>query len=601
MKRGEDEMEVSSNDKRRYMPGIDGLRAVAVMGVILYHLNIPWFQGGFSGVTVFFVLSGYLITDILIDEWNKNNKIDYLRFMIRRFRRLAPAVLVMIFIVTLWVMVTNHPSFEKLRSDFLPSLLYMTNWWYIFHEVSYFDSFGPASPFTHIWSLAIEEQFYLIWPLLMILGLPFIKRKRFRVLAVLAGVVISAWLMAFLYIPGEDPSRVYYGTDTRAFSLLLGAALAFVWPSQRLSKTLPRHASFVLEIVGISGFLLIVSLFVITSQFDPFHYQGGMLLLSILTILVVAALAHPASKLSKWLSVKPLQWMGMRSYGIYLWHYPIIILTTPIVNTDGLNLWRITLQIFFTLIISELSYRFIEVPIRAGQLKTLLAGLKGRPINQKRIVLASCAALLASFVGIGIVFATKTIVVVTHQEALTIEAFNEIDFKDEPAKVPEPEEDISKPEPTVKTITVIGDSILHDVAPYFKNHYPETTIDYRVGRQMSEVPEVIKVLEGSGQLGEYVFIQLGTNGPFVKSDLINIIKSLENKKVYLVNCRVPRAWETNVNQTLEEVVKSVPHTVLVDWYSASAGHPEYFAQDGVHLTRAGGETYANLLVEQMEE
>jgi peptidoglycan/LPS O-acetylase OafA/YrhL len=594
-------MSASSNDKRRYMPGIDGLRAIAVMGVILYHLNIPLFQGGFSGVTVFFVLSGYLITDILIDEWNKNNKINYLQFMIRRFRRLAPAVLVMIFIVTLWVMVTNHPSFEKLRSDFFPSILYLTNWWYIFHEVSYFDSFGPASPLTHIWSLAIEEQFYLIWPLLMILGLLFIKRKRFRVLVILVGVVISAWLMAFLYIPGEDPSRVYYGTDTRAFSLLLGAALAFVWPSQRLSKTLPRHASFVLEIAGITGLLLMVSLFVITSQFDPFHYQGGMLLLSIITILVVAALAHPASKLAKWLSVKPLQWIGIRSYGIYLWHYPIIILTTPIVNTDGLNFWRITLQIVSTLFISELSYRFVEVPIRSGKLKSFLLGFKDLPINQKRLVITSCALFIASLVGIGVVFASKTTVVVTNQEALTVEAFNEIEFNEEPAKVPELEEEITKSDPNVKTISIIGDSILHDVAPYFKNYYPEATIDYRVGRQMSEVPEVIKMQEGSGQLGEYVIIQLGTNGSFVKSDLINIIKGLGNRKVYLVNCRVPRPWEANVNQTLEEVVKSVPHTVLINWYSASAGHPEYFANDGVHLTKIGGEIYANLLVEHIKE
>jgi peptidoglycan/LPS O-acetylase OafA/YrhL len=594
-------MSASSNDKRRYMPGIDGLRAIAVMGVILYHLNIPLFQGGFSGVTVFFVLSGYLITDILIDEWNKNNKINYLQFMIRRFRRLAPAVLVMIFIVTLWVMVTNHPSFEKLRSDFFPSILYLTNWWYIFHEVSYFDSFGPASPLTHIWSLAIEEQFYLIWPLLMILGLLFIKRKRFRVLVILVGVVISAWLMAFLYIPGEDPSRVYYGTDTRAFSLLLGAALAFVWPSQRLSKTLPRHASFVLEIAGITGLLLMVSLFVITSQFDPFHYQGGMLLLSIITILVVAALAHPASKLAKWLSVKPLQWIGIRSYGIYLWHYPIIILTTPIVNTDGLNFWRITLQIVSTLFISELSYRFVEVPIRSGKLKSFLLGFKDLPINQKRLVITSCALFIASLVGIGVVFASKTTVVVTNQEALTVEAFNEIEFNEEPAKVPELEEEITKSDPNVKTISIIGDSILYDVAPYFKNYYPEATIDYRVGRQMSEVPEVIKMQEGSGQLGEYVIIQLGTNGSFVKSDLINIIKGLGNRKVYLVNCRVPRPWEANVNQTLEEVVKSVPHTVLINWYSASAGHPEYFANDGVHLTKIGGEIYANLLVEHIKE
>ena len=165
--------------KRRYMPGIDGLRAIAVIGVILYHLNIPWVQGGFSGVTVFFVLSGYLITDILIEEWNETNKINYLRFMIRRFRRLAPALMTMIFIITIWVTFTDHPSFDKLRSDLLPSLLYFTNWWYIFHEVSYFDSFGPASPFTHIWSLAIEEQFYLIWPLMVMIGFSFIKRKRY--------------------------------------------------------------------------------------------------------------------------------------------------------------------------------------------------------------------------------------------------------------------------------------------------------------------------------------------------------------------------------------------------------------------------------------
>lgn len=312
-----------------------------------------------------------------------------------------------------------------------------------------------------------------------------------------------------------------------------------------------------------------------------------MLLLSIITILVVAALAHPASKLAKWLSVKPLQWIGIRSYGIYLWHYPIIILTTPIVYTDGLNFWRITLQIVSTLFISELSYRFVEVPIRSGKLKSFLIGFKDLPNNQKRLVIASCAVFIASLVGIGVVFASKTTVVVTNQEALTVEAFNEIDFNEEPAKEPELEEDITKPDPHVKTITVIGDSILHDVAPYFKNHYPEATIDYRVGRQMSEVPEVIKMQEGSGQLGEYVIIQLGTNGSFVKSDLINIIKSLGNRKVYLVNCRVPRPWETNVNQTLEEVVKSVPHTVLIDWYSASAGHPEYFANDGVHLTKIG--------------
>jgi peptidoglycan/LPS O-acetylase OafA/YrhL len=587
IKEGEDGMEVPNNEKRRYMPGIDGLRAIAVIGVILYHLNIPWFRGGFSGVTVFFVLSGYLITDILIDEWNKNKKIDYFRFMIRRFRRLAPALLSMIFIVTLWVIFTNHPSFEKLRSDFLPSLLYVTNWWYIFHDVSYFDRFGPASPLTHIWSLGIEEQFYLIWPLLAILGFTFIKRKRFRVLAILAGVLISAWLMAFLYAPGEDPSRVYYGTDTRAFSLLLGAALAFVWPSQRLSKTLPRHASWVLEIAGITGLLLLIIMFMVTSEFDTFHYQGGMLLLSVITAFLTAALAHPASMLAKWLSVKPLRWIGVRSYGIYLWHYPIIILTTPIINTDGLNGWRITIQIAATMIISALSYHFVETPIRKGQIKFTLTAFKKLTFLKRRIVIGSCSLLFALLIGIGVEFA-KTPVIVTTKAPLTIGTIHEIEFNNDPIIEPEPA-------PELKTITVIGDSILYDVAPFFKNLYPEAVIDYRVGRQMSEVPEVIQQLESSGQLGENVIIQLGTNGPFVKTDLLNLINSLENKKVYLVNCRVPRVWESTVNRTLKEVVTGTPNTVLVDWYSPSAGHPEFFANDGVHLTRVGGETYANMI------
>ncbi|NYE04490.1 peptidoglycan/LPS O-acetylase OafA/YrhL [Bacillus niacini] len=586
-------MGVPKNEKRRYMPGIDGLRAIAVIGVILYHLNIPWFQGGFSGVTVFFVLSGYLITDILIDEWDNNNKIDYFRFMIRRFRRLAPALLTMIFIVTLWVIFTNHPSFEKLRSDFLPSLLYVTNWWYIFHNVSYFDRFGPASPLTHIWSLGIEEQFYLIWPLLVILGFIFIKRKRLRVLAILAGVFISAWLMAFLYTPGEDPSRVYYGTDTRAFSLLLGAALAFVWPSQRLSKTLPRHASWVLEMVGLTGVLLLIIMFMVTSEFDSFHYQGGMLLLSIITTLVVAALAHPESMLAKWLSVKPLRWIGVRSYGIYLWHYPIIILTTPIINTEGLNGWRITIQIAATMIISALSYHFVETPIRKGKIKFTLTAFKKLSFLKRRIVLGSCSLLFALLIGIGVEFA-KTHVIVTTKAPLTIETIHEIEFNNDPIIEPEPA-------PELKTITVIGDSILYDVAPFFKNLYPEAVIDYRVGRQMSEVPEVIQQLESSGQLGQNVIIQLGTNGPFVKTDLLNLINSLENKKVYLVNCRVPRVWESTVNRTLEEVVTSTPNTVLVDWYSTSAGHPEFFANDGVHLTRFGGETYANMIAAMVAE
>lgn len=582
------------------MPGIDGLRAIAVIGVMLYHLNFPWFQGGFLGVTVFFVLSGYLITDLLIDEWNKHNKINFIHFMIRRFRRLAPAFFVMMFFVTAWVTFTNHSMFEKLRADLLPSILYVTNWWYIFHEYSYFETFGLPSPLTHIWSLAIEEQFYLIWPLFIILGFTFFKKNRFRVLAIFVGVIISAWIMAFLYIPGADPSRVYYGTDTRAFSLLLGAALAFVWPSQKLSKTLPRKASSVLELVGVTGLFLIVLMFLVTSQYEDFLYRGGMFLLSIFTMVTVAALAHPASILAKWLSIKPLRWIGVRSYGIYLWHYPIIILTTPVINAEGINLWRISLQIASTLVLSALSYRFVETPIRAG--------LRNFPIFQKRVAFGSSAVVLVLLIVVGAALVTKTpSTIISAVAPIAAEPIDEMkllkkaSFEYKEQNEPEVEEDTNIPAPNLKSITIIGDSVIHDVIPYLKNSYPQVITDYRVGRQMSEVPDVINHLKENGQLGEIVIIQIGTNGPFPKSDLISVIGGLEGKKVFLVNCRVPRPWESTVNQTLEEVVATLPNTVLVDWYSASAGHAEYFVGDGVHLTKIGGETYANLLIKRLEE
>ena len=205
--------------------------------------------------------------------------------------------------------------------------------------------------------------------------------------------------------------------------------------------------------------------------------------------------------------------------------------------------------------------------------------------------------IFAILIGIGVVVATKP-TVITAKVPLTIETIQEIEIDKEPIIEPVLEEETIEPE---KTITVIGDSILYDVAPFLKNHYPEAIIDFRVGRQMAEVPDVIQDLESNGQLGEYVVIQLGTNGPFSKTDVIKVIEHLGDKKVFLLNCRVPRAMGNDCESTLEEVVASMPNTVLVDWYSASAGHAEFFAGDGVHLTKIGGETYANLLVEQLEK
>ncbi|MHB1629149.1 MAG: acyltransferase family protein, partial [Bacilli bacterium] len=316
----------------RYMAGLDGLRALAVFAVIAYHLNLAWAPGGLLGVDVFFVLSGYLITDLLVAQWERSGRLELKDFWRRRARRLLPALLVMLVVVVAWITIFERAQLPPLRGDVVAAMLFVSNWWYTFHHVSYFARFGPPSPLGHLWSLAVEEQFYLLWPLALALGLRGVPRRRRLVWLTLASALASALAMALIYQPGVDPSRVYYGTDTRAFALLIGAALALVWPSRKLSATVSSRARLALDLTGGVGLLVVFFMIWRTNQYEVFLYRGGMVLLSVAAAAVVATLAHPASRLSRALGWKPLKWLGVRSYGIYLWHYPVIVLTSPAVN-----------------------------------------------------------------------------------------------------------------------------------------------------------------------------------------------------------------------------------------------------------------------------
>ncbi len=353
---------------RRYMAGLDGIRALAVLAVIAYHLNLGWAPGGLLGVGVFFVLSGYLITDQLISGWQQNRRIDLKDFWIRRFRRLLPAMLVMLIGVGGWLLLFDPERLITIRGDMLSSLLYVNNWWLIFHEVSYFESFGPPSPLGHLWSLAVEEQFYLVAPLLLLVALRRSPRRGILLLQVLLLALVSIAAMAVLYVPGVDPSRVYYGTDTRIFGLLIGSALALIWPSSRMSESLPTIPYQLLETVGAVGMAIIVIMVWQTSEYGDFLFRGGMVLLSVASAMLIAAAAHPATILGRVLGAGPLKWLGVRSYGIYLWHYPIIVLTSPAYSSEGTDYSLAALQIGATLVLAALSYRYIEEPIRRGGL-----------------------------------------------------------------------------------------------------------------------------------------------------------------------------------------------------------------------------------------
>lgn len=327
----------------RYMAGLDGLRALAVIAVIAYHLNERWAPGGLLGVGVFFVLSGYLITDILITQWKTLGKVELRTFWIRRARRLLPALLLMLIAAGAWILLFDRPRMASLQEEVLAGLTYVSNWWLIFRQVSYFESFGPPSPLGHLWSLSVEEQFYLLWPILLLLGLKFTPRRAQLAGLTLAGAAVSAAAMAWLYEPGTDPSRVYYGTDTRAFGLLIGAALAMVWPSRKLSSDIAPAARRTMDALGAAGLGTIGFMIWRTDEYDAFLYNGGLVMLSLSAAVVVAVLAHPASRLAGLLSVKPLKWIGVRSYGIYLWHYPVIVLTSPAVDDGQVHGLRIAL------------------------------------------------------------------------------------------------------------------------------------------------------------------------------------------------------------------------------------------------------------------
>jgi peptidoglycan/LPS O-acetylase OafA/YrhL/lysophospholipase L1-like esterase len=355
---------------QRYIPGLDGVRALAVLAVIAYHVGLKWAPGGLLGVGIFFTLSGYLITDLLLGQHEATGSLRMLDFWRRRARRLLPALFVMLAVVTAWVALLQRGQLLALRGAVGAAAAYVSNWWLIAQNSSYFARFGPPSPLGHLWSLAVEEQFYLVWPWLLLLGLlltrgrPDRSRRHLLMVGALVLALASIVAMVVLYHSGYDPTRAYDGTDTRAFALLIGAALAFACPSSLMSAAISARRRRVLDGAGVAGLVVIGLLIWRTSQYSPFLYRGGLVALSVATAAVVCAVASPASWLGKVLGSQPLRWLGVRSYGIYLWHFPIIVLTTPATGTPAMV--RSALQVAASIAAAALSWHYLEEPIRHG-------------------------------------------------------------------------------------------------------------------------------------------------------------------------------------------------------------------------------------------
>lgn len=588
-----------SGTKSRYIPALDGLRAFAVLAVIAYHLGMQWAPGGLLGVTVFFVLSGYLITSLLLIEWDNTDTIDLPQFWLRRVRRLMPAIVLVIVCTAALCTLLEHSLLTKLRDDMWAALLWVTNWWYIFQDASYFDALGAPSPLTHFWSLAIEEQFYLVWPVVLLVAHKAgVKRTAMRN-ATLAIALLSALEMALLYNPLDDPSRVYYGTDTRAFSLLIGAWLAFVWPSHLLgaqkSVHLTKQVRSILDGVGLVALVALLALIVFVDGFSPFLYRGGILLASILTAIVIAVMVHPASLLGRIAGAKPLVWIGLRSYGIYLWHFPLFLLMNPRNFTGETPWWMYLVQVAVVFACAAFSYRFVENPLRKGAIGSFVKGVREHTIDlrdwmTRHALLYGAGALIAIVAVVGLVVVPPT------------SAIGAADLlKDEQAhtsQMPElPVDDTAAEQPNLDVL-MIGDSVSVRAIPQFEETFPYGALDAAVNRQLYAGQETFDFYESQNIVGGVVVFALGTNGAATDEQIDDLVAAAgPDRQVFFVNTRSPQSWVGQTNGAMFDAVDRYENVHVIDWYTASADHDEYFDGDGTHLTEEGAQAYIGLIHE----
>jgi len=605
---------LNNTENRNYIAGLDGLRAFAVLAVIAYHFSFSFAMGGFLGVDVFFVISGYLITSKILPSLVNENNFSLREFWIRRIRRLIPAAYTMIITTFMWVTLFNRKMITTVLSDGLSSIIYASNWWFIFHKVSYFDSFGSPSPLKNLWSLAIEEQFYIVWPIVLIVGLKFFKKRIKLANFVFIGALCSAMLMGILYKPGMDPSRVYYGTDTRAFELLMGCFMAIIFPMKKfLSQKATVRKVKTLNITSMITFAVFILSVIFMNEYQTFLYRGGMLLLSLNAAILTACICNPNSYLSGLLSWKPLCWIGKRSYGIYLWHYPIIVLSTPASEIGHQTWWRILIQLAITFIIAELSYRYIEMPIQKYGFREFFRNYF--PMNKFRFKKLSLPRTIAIIV-IPLMFVTfavvSTIVAKGKQQAENVEVSQpeivtsntEQSPISEDSNVISDEEKQSNSPSTPKSydeILAIGDSVMLDIAPALDKIYPNITIDGKVGRQLYQAIELAPTYTAFNATNKAVIIELGTNAYFTDDQIDKLLDSFKKAHIYLVNVRVPRQWEKQVNNALSKKTKERDNVTLIDWYSAAIDHPEYFVSDGVHLQPKGIEALTSLIKQSLDE
>ena len=629
----------------RYVASLDGLRAICCIAVVLYHMSLTWCQGGLLGVTVLFVLSGYLATAGLMREMGRTGTISIGGYLKRRVWRLLPQVVAFLLVTACLTSVVDHVLFTKLRQDFLPALFGFLNWAKLFGNESSFAAAEAPSPLTHFWSLAIEWQFFLVWPPILLLLLKGGTRRRPLEIGLGVAVVASAVLMAVLYVPNADPSRTYYGTDTRAQSLLLGALLAVAWPMGRHSShpvsEYDGTAQTALNVASVAAPVLLVVLMVVTNGYSSFSYYGGTLLVSAVAAVALAALLVPGTWGERALSAKPLAWIGKRSYAIYLWHYPIVELLNPRNATTPKTWWEIVLQVVLVIAVAEASYELVEKPFSHGLEglglpwpgkkdpdgkkgaaasedaaankggaagattgkdaaagattgKDAAAGAgtaKGRGTRRSAGKTGPFGLTLPQLAG---VVASAVLVVWTAVALAVVPDAGAAAKTDQPVVM---RASLKKPlVDGVYDVVLIGDSVSLGAHDNLAAEFPHGLMDTQGSRQVAAGIEVLQGYLDDGVVGDTVVISLGTNGYLEDEDLEQIHTMVgDERQLYFVNLRSPNSKDVENNANIDKIVAKYDNVHLIDWYSATQGHDDYMGPDGIHLTWDGRDAYAALV------
>ena len=584
-------MSTSSN---RYIQSVDGLRAVAVIAVLLYHLAIDWIPGGFLGVDLFFVISGYVITGLILDSIERSGGLDLRAFYLSRVRRLLPALIAMVIFTTIYIGVYAPETVRRFLSD-LPYVFTGTmNWALVNRQQDYFEAIGRPPLLQHTWSLAVEAQFYLIWPLVLLFVLRYFGKKNISLVAL--AIALASGIALFVYsiqidIRESAVSHVYFGTDTHSIGLFLGAALAVSWKPQNLTKEITKRAQDFIDLIGVFGFLGLLSAFLFINESDPTLYRVAFPLTAIFGCATLISVIHPASRFAPLLSTKPALWIGERSYGIYLWHWIVFQLTRPSLDLVGDDWALYSLRVLIVFALADISYRYIETPVRRGSFELWLRGMKYRTravrIRQK----------LSSLLAVVLTLAATSLISINAMERADEIAAEERRAQQEAALG---SNDDVVTDSATPGLWVTGDSVILGIRNVLASFEKIELINARVGRQIGELIEVAKT-DQKFVADSTVILNMGNNNRLVESDITSLMEIVKNQpRIIIVNTAVPRSWRDENNALIAKVAANYSNTTVVDWNAISTNHPEYFASDGVHLNPPGVNAYVAAILEELK-